>query len=517
MYGFKLIEPPKFEVKIQSEIKRKKKIIQFISLEKRWYTFDEISEFINVSKKTISRDLVCIQDIIPYNWSIKIKKGYGVQLFMPVDATVNEITAMLFRKSLTFQILNKFLVKGETTVVAMAEELHIHPQIVTKALKKIEKDIFSYDLKLQRNPLRIVGDEWKIIFMYTELYTNSYTCSEWPFQYNKEFIWNFIKKIENSLEMVLYLSSRRYFLYYMAILLIRKQQGYETQWIDGVFNLNVNTPQFNAISKKVDEFGENINVSFLYSEKAYITIVYKCLNYVYVHPDKNKEKDIQLFNERTFPIYNIIRDFVDSLYEKLKYQFIREEKFVHTLILHFRKRIYLLHFYPYIKNLSGIVSEYLKKNHLKTFLQVKEIYNKWIKRYGIANYVSDQEIMNIVIYIESARIRYHVKPKKAIIVTKEGDCWKEYISAVLKDRFGNRIEFPNISSMNLAKELDLEAEYDIDFILCTFPLKIESHPVIQIQPFITERDLHNIDLFINETSCFCCKVSQDLEITRYIC
>ncbi|PED41067.1 hypothetical protein [Bacillus cereus] len=101
-------------------------------------------------------------------------------------------------------------------------------------------------------------------------------------------------------------------------------------------------------------------------------------------------------------------------------------------------------------------------------------------------------------YIEAARICSNIKPKKAIVFTKEGEGWKKYILATLKKRFGNKIEFPAIDLPNMFRELDLERKYDIDFIISTILLNNNFPPVTQIQPSVPERDLYNIEYYINK-------------------
>ncbi|MDO6662269.1 helix-turn-helix domain-containing protein [Bacillus thuringiensis] len=133
------------ELDIQSNISRKIKIIKIISIEKRWFTFQEISKMLNTSTKTISKDLTYIKDEIPQNCSIEIKKGYGVRLVMPKDISVEEIISIFFKESLIFQVFIQLIGKKHNTVSTMAESLYIQPYQVTKILKKIENIFGNLD------------------------------------------------------------------------------------------------------------------------------------------------------------------------------------------------------------------------------------------------------------------------------------------------------------------------------------------------------------------------------------
>ncbi|HDR3451563.1 capsule synthesis positive regulator AcpB (plasmid) [Bacillus thuringiensis serovar morrisoni str. 4AA1] len=497
MCNYNLITTNKFAVKIQSDLQRKIKLLELISNESRWYTFEEISECINFSTKTISKDLVIIKDVIPENWDIKIKRGFGVQLSMPPSASIKEITFIFFRNSYTFQVLNVFLSQGEITITNLAKALHIQPYVINKILKKVEKDINQYDLRLQRKPLTINGEEWNIINMFTIFYTKAYLISKWPFHINQSEVLLLIEMLEDSSGLTLNLGSRRFLSFYIAILLIRKQQGIKFEKIDRIFYLNIDTPHFSKMNKQINEWSKKYGISFSDSEKILISITFKCQDYLYEQPINQKNIDIKIFKEKKIEIYNMIRNFIEMLYKRLGYQFIKDEEFIHSLIIHFRKRIYQLHCYPYIKHMEVPSIEYMQKKYFKTFLQVKDVYNNWIKLYNIANYVPDEEIISIVIYIEAALICKNIKPKKVFIVTKEDECWKKYIKAILKERFGNKIDFPIIVSSNIEKGLELEPKYEVDFIISTIPLTLKSHPVIQIQPTISKRDLYNLECYIN--------------------
>ncbi|MCU5087021.1 helix-turn-helix domain-containing protein [Bacillus cereus] len=497
MRSYNLKTSSNLVLEIQSDLQRKIKIMHYISNEKRWYTFEEISQYISVCTKTISKDIAIIKDFIPENWDIKIKRGFGVQLLMPINSSIEEITCIFFKNSLTFEVLDRLLNQKETSVANLANELHIQPYIITKLLKKIEKDLVYYNLRLQRKPLEIKGEEWDIIWMFTDFYLKAYSILDWPFQINKDYILNFIDMLEKSICVVLNLGSRRYLSFFMGILLIRKRQGIKIDCLGHIFGLNVDTPHFNQMSIQIDEWSRKYGISFSYSEKLLISTTFKCKDYTYEEPIRQKKLDIQIFNERKIEIYNIVRNFIDMLYKKFGYQFIKGEEFIHSLIIHFRKRIYLLHCYPYIKYIEMPSIEYLKRKHFKTFLKVKDVYDKWIIQYKIASYVPEEEIMSIVLYIEAALICENIIPKKIIIITRQGDCWKKYIKAILKKRFGNKIDFPINNSSNIEKGLELESKYNVDLIVSTMPLDVTHHPVVQIQPTVSERDLYNLAYYIN--------------------
>ncbi|EJR28522.1 MULTISPECIES: helix-turn-helix domain-containing protein [Bacillus cereus group] len=483
-----------FEVELPLDIKRKILMLKFISAEKRWYTFEEISQHIKISTKTISKDLLMITDILPSTWEIKVKKGYGVKLFMPINASIEEIITYFFRTSIKFKILGILFHCENATVACIADKLYVQPYVVTKSLKRIEKDLSHYNLKLQRKPLRIVGSEWEILLMYSELYLKASLYSEWPFSCEQSSILKFIENAESYMRRHFYISSKRFASYYLSTLLTRKQQGYSNEWKDLFSSLQ--TSNFYIISTQLEPLEQKFNVSLSEADKMIVTILFNSLYYTYIDADKVKKQDMTTLKEGKVAIFTLVKEFINRLFQTLEDKFIKEEQFICILIEHFRKRIYLLHVHSHIKRFETVDIQYIKRKYLKTFLQVKKVYYDWIQEYQIATYVPDEEIIDIVLYIESYRITYNNTAKKMIIISEEGESWKHYISALLKKEFGNKIELITKNVRNILKE-HTNTTKNIDFIVSTIPLDLKYYPVILIQPIITERDLQNIRNFIN--------------------
>ncbi|TKI93656.1 capsule biosynthesis protein, partial [Bacillus cereus] len=78
--------------------------------------------------------------------------------------------------------------------------------------------------------------------------------------------------------------------------------------------------------------------------------------------------------------------------------------------------------------------------------------------------------------------------KKVLLVSGEGDAWKQYIIALLSNQFNNRLIFIDKFITNI----ESETLRDIDFIITTIPLEVSCHPVIHISTIPTNRDIDTI-------------------------
>ncbi|MDO6633846.1 helix-turn-helix domain-containing protein [Bacillus thuringiensis] len=490
---FKQYETDENTMEIQNDINRKIEIFKVISSEKRWFTFQEISQLLHASTKTISRDLVYIKNLVPKDCIIEIKKGYGVQLIMPKDISVKEIISTLFKESLAFQIFIRIVEQKYTTVNSMAEELYIQSYQVTKILKKIEKYLSNFGLKIRRNPLGIIGDEWDVIHVLSHIYYKLYISEEWPFLYNQTFINRCITQLEESLSITLCIGSRREFSYLIAILLMRKHQGYKVHSINHFSKLKVGDLVYNKLNSVLKEIGKTNNVIFSIPEKVFLTHTFECLSYKYLSSEKgilNNERKGYIRNNN---LHVIIADFINMLDNKLEENLSENEGLLISFYDYFEEKIHLLNTHYHLKKSEKTTTHYVKKRYQKRFFQVKETYNQWVKKYKITRYAPNEEIANIVMLIEATRIRKETIPKKVLIMTKEGNYWEQYISAVILRKFGNKISLQSKIPMNIEKKDIIEKKHDIDFIISTIPYKLDLIPVIQIQSIITERDFSNIE------------------------
>ncbi|EEM80232.1 Capsule synthesis positive regulator acpB [Bacillus thuringiensis serovar huazhongensis BGSC 4BD1] len=492
------MELKEFLTENEPDVKRKIQILELISKEKKWYTYNEIATDIQASHKTIKNDLIYIKESLPKTWNVNIKKGYGVQIEIPFHASIQEVVSSLVKKSLTFQILDTIFNHKSSTVHILAEKLYTQPNKVAKIVKKIDNEIRQFGLEIRKKPVRIIGVEAKILYLFTKLYSSIFFNGQWPFQHSQEIVNNFINEVEKQLKIRFTVDSKHQFSYFIAILLMRKQQGYTAELKNPFSKFNINTPLYNHISTLVDQSKNKFNIIFSINEKIMLTIVLKSLNYRYLYPIKEKTQEIKNFHQQEISVYKILKDFIIMLDDKLGTCFIEDEEFIYDLILHFRRTLYLLHIYSYIKPKEEAVNKYMQYKYRQTFLKVKEVYNIWIQKHQIADYVPSEEIVNIVLQIEAARIQNKITSKKVLVITKERDCWKKYIIAVLKEKFSGKLDFISFSSSENLGENELAEAQRIDFVISTIPLSLKSNPVIQIQPILTERDISNIQYYVNQ-------------------
>ncbi|MFV5894564.1 MULTISPECIES: capsule synthesis positive regulator AcpB [unclassified Bacillus cereus group] len=478
---------------MEKDIKRQIQILEIITSEKKWFTTVEISKILNCCNKTIMKDISFIKDFLPEDWHIKTKKGKGVRIYLPYNKHRNEITSLLFRESLTFRIL-QHLFEGETkTIVTLAERLYIQVPSILPALKRVENYLKNFGLKLSKKPLRLEGDEVQIMIMYFDLYLKSYNDTEWPFEgLKKEVIFQYLGTLEESLGISLHMVSKTHISFFIAILLTRKQQGYKVQLNRKFLYFNTETPYYIKIEEISKQLESKFGVSLTVQDKILLTISIKSAKYVYKDIDKEKEESVQYFKQGNLSVYELVKDFINSLEEKLKVDLINDEEFIFALVDYFKRTVYYLQYLCMFERPQKQTIQYMQTEHPETFSAVKEVYTECVKKNEIADYVPVEEIAKVTMYIEVSKLRYTSNYKRALLVTGESESWAEYLSATLTKRFGDKIQ---ISTVFCAKKSD--HDISADFIISTIPLDLDSTPIICINSIPTERDYTNIQYYLD--------------------
>ncbi|XOS90710.1 helix-turn-helix domain-containing protein [Brevibacillus laterosporus] len=352
---------------MRKEKHRQIQIMKLLGGENRWFTVKELSEKIGCSYKTVAKEISIMKDFLPSGWEICSVKGKGVQLFLPDSSSINEVISLFVRDSFTFQVFQQLLEGNSKTVSQLAENLFIQGPSLQNVLRSVGKHLKTYKLQLQRNPLQIVGNELQIIMMFFELYTSSYTNKEWPFVEYEELCLQYLDEVEEALGITFDVCDRHKLSYYIAILLIRKKQGYQINLGNQFSQYNIGTPYYHTISTILDQLTSDYNISLTPEDKVVITIVIKASKHAYKDIDKVKKEALQYFQEGKIQVFIYMKDFIHMLENRIKKSLIHDEEFVFTLIDYFKRTIYTLKYFSTIKVREKILPNILKRNIGKRF------------------------------------------------------------------------------------------------------------------------------------------------------
>lgn len=283
---------------MEKDISRKIDLLNILIEEKRWFTLFELEKNLNCSSKTIRKDISIINDLLPKTIFIHSKKGKGVKLSLPQNQSISEAISNLLKKSLTFLAIQQLLEERSNTVTSLADKLYLPISSTNIVLKRVSKYIKKFGLSLEKKPLRIVGDEFQIILMFSERYLESYPDTEWPFtEYKEEMLIDYINYIEEKLEIVFYSNDKRRMAFIMTILFKRIKQGHKVKFSEWIIKETMESIYYKKIFEGKNVIKVNKNRSLNIEEQVLLVIMVKLSRYVSKDENNLKQEELVLYKE----------------------------------------------------------------------------------------------------------------------------------------------------------------------------------------------------------------------------
>lgn len=172
---------------LSSTRRRELEIIEFLYNKNNWISIEEISNYFNCSKRTISKSLKTIKNEHD-NLSI-ISSNNGIFLLIEGSYGIETIYRKMFNDNYIYQMFEYLLRHGDTEMDDLAENLFISTptfyRLINAANEVLEN---NYQIKITTSPVSIQGDESRVRFLLAQYYTESYSSFDWPFTNVKEDI-----------------------------------------------------------------------------------------------------------------------------------------------------------------------------------------------------------------------------------------------------------------------------------------------------------------------------------------
>ncbi|GAE42715.1 BglG family transcription antiterminator [Bacillus mycoides] len=480
---------------MERDINRQIGILRILSEENIWFTILELEQKLGCSSKTIRKDISIINDVLSPNSSICSIKGQGVRLFLAPDQSIAEVISKFFKRSLTFLTFQQLLEQNFSTVSSLADKLYIPLSSMNKVLSRVEAHIEKFGLSLAKRPLRIVGNEVQILVMLSDLYLEAFVGEEWPFtEYKKEVFERYLSYIEEKLNITLFISDRRRLIFFMAIFLKRKEQGYNFKLDKEMIDCNVASLYYVKIFKNNENILFEEEILQTVEEKVLFIIALKIARYKINNHEKSKQEEIMHYKEGKIHSYLPIVHFIQLLEQEVGVKLKDDDEFIYGMIDYCRRLFYKLRFMPYLKRPNRSTTNYIKEKYNPTFCLVEKAFNQWGETLYI-NPIPEEEIAKVTMRIIAKQVENHIEHKRALLITDEGSSWKSYMKSVLIRKFGKKLKIEDeVYGADLEESVQL---MDIDFVVTTVPLHIESKPLICVSTILQERDLKEIEAVLH--------------------
>ncbi|WP_088071716.1 BglG family transcription antiterminator [Gottfriedia luciferensis] len=484
---------------MEKSTKRRLQIIDILSKQDKWFKTEELAKKLSCTEKTIRNDIQAINLNLPKGWQIETIKGKGIYIKKPLSSSINQIRSLYVKNSLRFKAIMYIQFKQIKSIADLSLALFTQQSAVYPILDRVEELLNSYQLQLKRGPLEIVGREFEIRLLGCDILDAlfSHSNQEWPLE---AFSYKDLKKIvtstTNKFKLFLYPSTTKKYVYLLGTMLFRIDKKIELDLSERKLNTILESDFFNISNEICDKLENQYQHSISMNERLAFTLLISTLPY-YSFDEMEKDEFFNLYRNQKTPYYKELHNLVDILEEQTRIPLNKDEEFLYTFQDQF-KRYSLLLYSIDKKEPSYSLDRYVHNQYPELFKRVQEAFKIWTKKYSYPEITKDK-LAKVTLNIQASKINTSFVKKKVLLLTSNGPAVYRYIRTKLIKDFGHKIDI--ILPEQGEFESEMINELDIDFIISDFQLEGEvNHPLIIIEPVLTQRDVHQITRFINSNS-----------------
>lgn len=493
---------------------RETKILILLIREKDYVTAEDMANELNVSKKTIHRDISSINKIIKsYDCAINILKGRGYYCNLEQREKIRSLINVSQKESFipTYQqtriewLIKKFILqsyKGNPmTISQIAEELYISEATLKNDLKIVREELKDYKLKIIKyrdKGLILEGDEAYI----RKALTNYILYSEGEF--SLESMVNLSREEHNKIETIIVNAINKHgimitdmgFTNLMIHIEIALSRLKSHKIIEQHGCINVNESDSQYLCAK--EIAENLEKAF------HFNIEYVEILNIYQHLIAQKKifnvEDELIVDEN---LYSKIRESLEKIGKLYHVNFSNDKILFRGLLAHLDAALNRIRYEMKIRN---EMLEEIKNNYPYAMELAGILANDLENEYKIE--INQDEVGFLALHfcgsIERNKIQFLSRKYKIAVVCATGIGTSMLLNAKLKKLFGKELD---LIGTYTSYQINTLNPHVCDLIISTIPLsKTNGIPYICITPLLNNEDIRKI--------CYFFKTGLEIERTK---
>lgn len=497
--------------------------IEFINLlldEREYKSIKHYIKTLNVSYKTLKKDLIVIEDYLnKFDVELDKKHSVGVMIKDPWNAKLilqNNLQAQegkdkkISINDRRIEIIKNMLIDShnKTSIQKLSDKYYVSKTSIINDFKYIEEWFSSFNLKLEKSVegTQITGSEVNIrraiaslLFEYSKGERNEKTIEELAIRLDAVTLNGLSELFEK--DKIIYVNKLLLYLekkyscriddpYYINLLthilisMVRGSKGKPISIKEEIKNLKFEKDYEEAvlcINKINRDFGMKLDESEVYYLYQYF------VSFGLIKEEtKNADTSLNKLNSMSIIFRNNMTQYIQEI---LQVDISKDQVVMDKLLLHIRAMLNRIQYDIQISNplINDIKEQYPMLLNVCKAAILMTSYSLEQKEIPI------DEIGYLTLYYQLGLENYNIK-KRVLVVCHSGYGTSKLLSTKLKRYFPN---FEIIESVSANSVMNRNLE-DIDFILSTVPLDLEIKSYLLVSTFLSEYDIKNIsDLLLN--------------------
>ena len=506
---------------------RLKQIFDYLTLDYDYHTSKEIGEVMELSSKTIRKEINLLNSVIKdkgaiieskpskgFIFTIKDKDKFKIFLkndwykyayYQEEDGDKNLRYVNILR---TFLFSNSYIKQFE-----LAETFHVSESQINKDLPNIRQILEGYDLELVSKPyygMKVEGNEKDIrLAIKNEI-------GEDPLLFEGDKDRDLFDKIQEVIEKIDF--GDDYYMPYVNfknlvihiyISVLRIKQGKYINLAEEFKNKIKSYKEYQLAKNIVDKLELKLGIKIPNQELGYITMHLVAKNTI--RDQKNISSEILKLSQAI----------IDEIYKVSKYDFRANIDFFFALAIHLGP---LVNRIKYGFNMKNPILDDIKENKISYLLATigASVVNEKYK-----TKLSEDEIGYIALHIMAAINSNTINTKNILIICGAGNSSAQIMKTQLNRQFGNNIKEIRTTDLRSLDQINMN---DYDLIISSVKLGNDFDlPIVYVDIIFSKVDLDNIkialddtrlgkiyDIFANSVLVRTSKFTNKLEILKFI-
>ncbi|MFC0273347.1 BglG family transcription antiterminator [Metabacillus herbersteinensis] len=512
---------------------RERKILELLLNNREETTVKDIAIELDVSPRTIHRDLKGVEEIvIEHGLGLQRKSGIGIQVIGD-DEVKERLKLYLFNLSHNEYtpeerqtiILSALLVTAEPVkLVSLANDLNVTIATVSHDLNKVEERIEPFSLNLLRKRgygVEINGSESAKRKAMSKLIVDNLDEFEFISSIKENIQKRSVQTVDTITDRLLGLVDKQKLLIiekqideikrdlpysiadsayiglvvHLALAIERIQQGEDINYDEDYLISLKQTKEFKVAEKIVSGLEEVFRIEISQGEIGYITM--------HLMGAKLRNDHYDLLEDANLHVGILAKNLIRYVSTEINYDLKANTSLFQGLVAHLRPALYR------IRQNMGISNPLLYKiehDYMDLFL----ILEKAVKEIFPDLHVPKEEIGFLVMHFASALLNNdEVREQKTLVVCSSGIGTSKMLSTKLQQ------EIPGLKTVNASlfdiAAIDVE---EFDVIISTIPLKNFKEDYLVVSPLLSDEEVNKIKRFLLEKKHFTGKEKQKLEFKR---
>ncbi|WP_377889927.1 BglG family transcription antiterminator [Alkalihalobacillus sp. R86527] len=500
---------------------RERSILQLLLETDDFYTVKEIAEQLEVSERTVHRDLSGLEDVVnEYELKLMKKAGVGVQ-FDGHPSQRDELKRYLYNLDITEYtqneretlILCKLLESHEPIkLIGLANDLRVTVATISNDLNRVEDWLHSMQLSLIRKRgygVQVEGAEALKRHAISSLLTTEYNDSDF-FTLLKQSIQKkskgdvmesasdqllglvdreklhqveaIVGGVNNNLPYMMADSAYIGLIVHLTLAIERIQQGEKIEMESDYLSSLKETKEFHSaetISRRMADF---FSIPIPEAEVGYITM--------HLRGAKLRSSSSYYLEESNYPITVKARQLIREVSDNINVELESNDSLFQGLVTHLGPATHRLNQKMSIHN--PLLTK-IKEDYPELFKVIKEAVGNVFN--GVT--IPDEEVGFLVLHFGSALEGWNKKNNLRILaVCSSGIGTSKMLATRLKQEFHEIDDVKSVSLFELEKE-DLHA---FDLIVSTIPLRDIDAEYIEVSPFLSEKEARGIRTVLQKSN-----------------